>query len=316
MGIPAWVQLGGKLTLLSDMQTKAKTKAKAILPKNLVAFVGGCRYRGYLAHIRYLLKLKKYRIRYSKANAPAPDWTIVLPANCRVCIPPDYGDVREAFEHFGWRDPEMVDEFIGFMKLASDARILWDVGALFGLFSLAFTLRGTDRRALAFEPNPSSRTKLEECLHLNPTANVQVFDCALGLPDKVVEFERGFHYTAIEGLPTQPGEEDSTQRETVAIKTMSIDELIERNLDPPDIIKIDVEGHEFDVLLGARKLLLARKPLLSLELHPGLLAHRGTSGLAIAEYLEDAGYVFRDTDMKRVTKDFFKRQNNFRVVAM
>jgi hypothetical protein len=101
----------------------------------------------------------------------------------------------------------------------------------------------------------------------------------------------------------------------VAIKTMSIDELIERNLDPPDIIKIDVEGHELDVLLGARKLLLAKKPSLSIELHPGLLARRGTSGLAIAEYLEDAGYVFHDTDLKRVTRDFFKRQNNFRVVA-
>jgi hypothetical protein len=135
------------------------------------------------------------------------------------------------------------------------------------------------------------------------------------LPDKVVEFERGFHYTAITESPARPGEEDSGQRETVAIRTMSIDELIERNLDPPDIIKIDVEGHELDVLLGARKLLLAKKPLLSLELHPGLLARRGTSGLAIAEYLEDAGYVFRDTDLKRVTKDIFERQNNFRVIA-
>ncbi len=304
------------MTFLSDLQTKAKAKAKAILPKSLVAFLGGCGYRGYLAHVRYLLKLKKYRSRHEKANATAAEGTIVLPANCCVRIPPDDGEVREAFEHFGWRDPEMVDEFIGFMKLASDAKILWDVGALFGLFSLAFTLRGTDRRALAFEPNPSSRAKLEECLHLNPTARVQVFDCALGLPDKVVEFERGFHYTAIEGLPAQPGEGDSVQRETVAIKTLSIDELIEKNLDPPDIIKIDVEGHEFDVLLGARKLLLAKKPLLSLELHPNLLARRGTSALAIAEYLEDAGYAFRDTDMKRVTKDFFQRQNNFRVVAM
>jgi hypothetical protein len=132
----------------------------------------------------------------------------------------------------------------------------------------------------------------------------------------VVEFERGFHYTAIEGLPALSGEEVSAQRETVAIKTMSIDELIEKNLEPPDIIKLDVEGHEFDVLLGAGKLLLAKKPLLSLELHPNLLANRDTSALAIAEYLEDAGYVFRDTDMKRVTKDFFQRQNNFRVVAM
>ena len=96
---------------------------------------------------------------------------------------------------------------------------------------------------------------------------------------------------------------------------MSIDELIERNLDPPEIIKIDVEGHEFDVLLGARKLLLAKKPLLSLELHPGLLARRGACGLAIAEYLEDAGYVIHDTGLKRVKKDFFKRQTTLRIVA-
>lgn len=314
MDTAARVRLGGKLTLLSGLQSGAKTTAKAILPKTAVDFIGGCRYRGYLAHIGYLLKLKRLRTQFAEANANVPDSTIVLPAGCRIHIPPDV-DVRDAFEHFGWKDPEMVDELISFMKLASNAKILWDVGALFGLFSLAFTLQGAGRRALAFEPNPGSRTKLEDCLQLNPTAKVQVFDCAVGLPGTVVEFERGFHYTAITESPARPGGEDSDQRETVAIKTMSIDELIDRNLDPPDIIKIDVEGHELDVLLGARKLLLAKKPLLSLELHPGLLAHRGTSGLAIAEYLEDAGYVFRDTDLKRVTKDLFKRQNNFRVIA-
>jgi FkbM family methyltransferase len=314
MEIPVRVQLGGKLTLLSGLKSKAKTAAKAILPKTIVDFISGCRYRGYPAHTSHLLKLKRFRTQFAKANAKELDTTIILPAGCRILIPQD-AEVRNAFEHFGWKDPEMVDEFIGFMKMASNAKILWDVGALFGLFSLAFTLRGAGRRALAFEPNPTSRTKLEECLHLNPSANVQVFNCAVGLPDKVVEFERGFHYTAITESPARPSEEDSGQRETVAIRTMSIDELIERNLDPPDIIKIDVEGHELDVLLGARKLLLAKKPMLSLELHPGLLARRGTSGLAIAEYLEDAGYVFRDTDLKRVTKDIFKRQNNFRVIA-
>lgn len=299
-----------------ELRSKVRGFAIAASPRSLVSFIRGCRYRGYAAHVKYLLKLKKYRDRHAKANAKAPDSTIVLPANCSIRIPPGDGDVRNAFEHFGWRDPEMVDEFIGFMKLAANAKIFWDVGALFGLFSLAFALQDKDRRALAFEPNPISRAKLEECLQLNPTAKVQVLDCAVGLPDKVVKFERGFHYTAIAESPARPGEADAVPGETVAIKTMSIDELIEKNLDPPDIIKIDVEGHELDVLLGAKKLLLAKKPLLSIEVHPDLLALRGTSGLAIAEYLEDAGYVFRDTDLKRVTKDYFKHQNNFRVVAM
>ena len=303
------------MTLLSDLQTKAKIAAKALLPESIVAFISGCRYRGYLAHVNYLLKLKKYRTQFAKANATVPDSTIVLPVGCRIQIPLD-AEVREAFQYFGWKEPGAVEEFLGFMNVASKAKILWDVGALFGFFSLAFALKGADRRALAFEPNPSSRAKLEECLHLNPTAKVEVFDFAVGLPDKVVEFERGFHYTAVTESPARPSEKDSAQKEIVAIKTRSIDELIERNFAPPDIIKIDVEGHEFDVLLGARKLLLAKKPILSVELHPDLLARRGTSGLAIAEYLEDAGYVIYDTGLKRVKKDFFKRQTTLRVVAM
>lgn len=302
------------MTFLSNPQSKAKTAAKAILPKTIVAFISGCRYRGYLAHVNYLLKRRKYHTQFAKANATLPESTIVLPLGCRIQVPPD-AEVYDAFQYFGWKEPAAAEEYLGFMNVAAKAKTFWDVGALFGFFSLAFALWGADRRALAFEPNPSSRAKLEECLHLNPTAKVEVFDFAVGLPDKVVEFERGFHYTAVTESPARPSEENSAQRDTVAIKTVSIDELIERNLDPPDIIKIDVEGHEFDVLMGARKLLLAKKPILCVELHPDLLALRGTSSLAIAEYLEDAGYVIHDTSLKRVKKDFFKRQTTLRIVA-
>lgn len=303
------------LTYLSNFEPRAKIAAKAILPKSIVAFISGCRYRGYLAHVNYLLKLRKYRAQFDKANATLPESTIVLSEACRIQIPLD-AEVYDAFQYFGWKDPAPVEEFRGFMNVSAEAKIFWDVGALFGFFSLAFALRGADRRALAFEPNPSSRAKLEECLRLNPTAKVEVFDFAVGLPGKVVEFERGFHYTAVMDSRARPGEENSAQRDTVAIKTMSIDELIEKNFAPPDIIKIDVEGHEFDVLLGARKLLLAKKPILCVELHPDLLARRGTSSVAIVEHLEDAGYVIYDTGLKRVKKDFFKRQIHVRIVAM
>jgi len=294
---------------MSDLQSKVKTIGKAVLPKKLAGFISGCRYRGSIAHIDYVLKLRKYRARHTKANATAPSSIIVLPGSCTIRILPD-DDVRDAFEHFCWRDPEMVDEFVGFMKLSSSRKVLWDVGALFGMFSLAFSLKRAGCKALAFEPNPSSAAKLEECLKLNPEANVEIFRSAVGLPGEVIEFERGFHYTAVAGLPARPAENNLTRTETV-----SIDALVERGLYPPDVVKIDVEGHEFEVLKGAKKLLLTKKPLLSIELHPGLLQHRGTSALAIAEFLEEAGYVFQDTGLRRVKKEFFDRRNNFRAFA-
>ncbi|MGH9560553.1 MAG: FkbM family methyltransferase, partial [Terracidiphilus sp.] len=126
----------------------------------------------------------------------------------------------------------------------------------------------------------------------------------------VVTFQSGFHFIAAAGLEVQPT--DNVAR----IETASIDQLIEKGFTPPDMIKIDVEGHEFDVLQGARRLLLANKPLLSLEVHPGALSHRGISPLDIAQFLEEAGYQFQDTRSRHVKKEFFNHRDTFRVLAM
>ncbi len=293
-----------------SLRSKGKKVAHAILPKRVAEFIRGCRYRGTLAHIDYEKKLKKYRTQFARDNAGAPDSTIVLPMACRIAVPPD-PQISDAFQHFGWKDPDMVEEFAGFLKAASARKVLWDVGALFGLFSLAFTLDGKERRALAFEPNPASRAKLKECLKVNPAAKVEVFEFALGTRGETVEFERGFHFTAVAGLPERPDADHLAM-----IETLSVDELIEKDFPAPDLIKIDVEGHEFEVLRGAKKLLHGRKPMLSIELHPGLLAHKGSSALAIAEFLEESGYVFHDLHLKRVPKAYFARRDNFRIVAM
>jgi hypothetical protein len=69
-------------------------------------------------------------------------------------------------------------------------------------------------------------------------------------------------------------------------------------------------------LQGAKQLLQSCRPSLSIEIHPGLLAHKGTSGVAIADYLETAGYVFYDTQLIQIKKDYFARRDNFRVFAM
>ncbi|MGH7973263.1 MAG: hypothetical protein ACREIC_31480, partial [Limisphaerales bacterium] len=165
---------------MPEPRSRARAIAIATLPKSLVSFIRNGRYRGYRAHVRYLFKSNIYRRRFLTANAGAPDSMIVLPGGCSICIPADAAEVRDAFEYFGWKDPDAVDEFGGFIRAAESRKTLWDVGALFGFFSLAFTLAGNGRKALAFEPNPESCKKIRECLELNPGAHVDVFDMALG----------------------------------------------------------------------------------------------------------------------------------------
>ncbi|MGB0065876.1 MAG: FkbM family methyltransferase [Terracidiphilus sp.] len=291
------------------LRSGTRAIAIATLPKSLVSFIRNGRYRGYRAHVRYLLKRRSYRQRFLRANAAAPDATIVMPGRCSIRVPAEAAEVRDAFEYFGWKDPDAVDEFAGFMRAAAGRKTLWDVGALFGFFSLAFTLAENGRKALAFEPNPESCRRIRECLRLNPEADVDVYDMALGLPGEVVTFQSGFHFIAAVGLEVPP-------THVAQIETASIDQLIESGFAAPDMMKIDVEGHEFDVLKGARKLLRERKPLLSLEVHPGALSHRGIPPIEVARYLEEAGYVFLDMRNRRVKREFFAHRDTFRVLAV
>lgn len=291
-------------------RSRASAIAIAALPKSLVSFIRNGRYRGYGAHIRYLFSSEIYRRRFLRANAGAPQATIVLPGGCSIRVPADAAEIRDTFEYFGWKDPDAVDEFTGFMRAAAGKKILWDVGALFGVFSLAFTLEESGRKAFAFEPNPESCEKIKECLRLNPGADIEVLGLAVGLPGELVTFQSGFHFIAAAGLEVQP------TGNVARIETVSIDQLITKGFTPPDMMKIDVEGHEFDVLKGARELLHSRKPLLSLEVHPGALSHRGISPLEIAEFLEDAGYQFQDTRNRRVKKESFNHRDTFRILAI
>jgi len=60
----------------------------------------------------------------------------------------------------------------------------------------------------------------------------------------------------------------------------------------PGLIKIDVEGTEWEVLKGAEGTLRAHRPDLLLSLHPEPLARIGVAESQILEWLAARGYVY------------------------
>jgi hypothetical protein len=61
----------------------------------------------------------------------------------------------------------------------------------------------------------------------------------------------------------------------------------------PAIIKIDVEGWEFEVLKGAEATLLRYRPVLFLSLHPRALAKSHASPEMVQSWLLARGYTYR-----------------------
>ena len=51
------------------------------------------------------------------------------------------------------------------------------------------------------------------------------------------------------------------------VQCHSVDGLVKKGYPAPDVIKIDVEGAEYDVLKGARETLVSKKPKILLATH-------------------------------------------------
>ncbi len=64
---------------------------------------------------------------------------------------------------------------------------------------------------------------------------------------------------------------------------------------PPDFIKMDIEGAEQDALLGAKRLLAAKRTRFLIELHD--FAHDGMPG-RVVDYMQTQGYVYSDFEGK------------------
>jgi FkbM family methyltransferase len=156
--------------------------------------------------------------------------------------------------------------------------VFYDVGAHIGIHSLyaAKLLRGKGH-IHAFEPWPDNFEHLSKHIELNHLSNIVTAE-QMALSDHaavaamVVGGTDGTHHLARGSTP--PDQE---------VQTMTLD-LYTQTAPPPDAMKIDVEGFEYEVLNGGREILTQRRPKLIVEHHGDALRDR------TSELLRSFGY--------------------------
>jgi len=151
-----------------------------------------------------------------------------------------------------------------------------DVGAHVGYYSVRMARRC--RRVIVFEPNPKNREVLVKNLELNNLRNVTVLSYAAGESRyKARLWLAGSGSTLLEGYVTG---------ESVEVDVVPLDEVVEY----ADIVKVDVEGYEWNVIQGMGKLLDKYKPTLIVE-HHDFRHYRTKDYPRIRSYLKSLGYI-------------------------
>ncbi len=137
---------------------------------------------------------------------------------------------------------------------------IFDIGANAGFYSLAFSrMCGPSGSVWAFEPLAENVANLLRHVQINHLQNVTVVQAALS---DTAGFA-GFHVAENNSMGSL-----SLSATAYRVPTSTLDEMISRHGAPvPDFVKMDVEGAEHAVLLGASQLLARRSATWLVALH-------------------------------------------------
>lgn len=161
------------------------------------------------------------------------------------------------------------DEFKLIKALTDRAKFFIDVGSNTGIFSIFSALANPEIQVISLEPHPGNYQRLLKNVSLNNTGRIDCRQVAVGDTAKQINFT----LPADGSLSTTSSANDGFARHfhpipftTIRVDQSTLDiELSTFSISSTDLIKIDVEYYEYEVLLGAVKILSVAKPLILLE---------------------------------------------------
>jgi FkbM family methyltransferase len=139
--------------------------------------------------------------------------------------------------------------------------VVYDLGANVGYYSLlAGILVGPAGQIFSFEPVPRNLSFLRRHLALNGVKNCTVFDAAVSRSNGTATFDFGPN--------AHSGHLGDGSLDATNVRTVTLDSLVESGeIKPPNLIKCDIEGAEFDALTGAMQTLSHYGPSIFLAVH-------------------------------------------------
>lgn len=167
-----------------------------------------------------------------------------------------------------------------FSESIKEGDVVFDIGAHVGYYTLvASKIVGSRGRVFAFEPFSRNVDYLKRHIELNDCKNIEVWAVAVSQnEDKSYLKKGGDSFTS----------QITNEKTDFEIEIVAVDKLIDSNkIQPPTIIKIDVEGDELLVLHGMEKTLR--------QFHPTVFCALDNPSPAIREktvkFLKDLEYI-------------------------
>ena len=148
-----------------------------------------------------------------------------------------------------------------------DNLVFWDIGANVGLYSVLIASKYPNSKVVAFEPNIQVHSLLKKNMFLNKLTNVNIEGIALS--NRIGKGKLLSQKSRL-GAGKLDLNADKIESEMNLIVTTGEVFLDSHPVLIPNLVKIDVEGHEPEVIQGMLEILQEYKPILTIEVFMNL----------------------------------------------
>ena len=193
-------------------------------------------------------------------------------------------DIGSNLYYKGVFEKKEIQFLADLLKLKVDP-VVFDIGANIGVHTVALA-KEKDVRVYSFEPSPYTRKILELNVKINRVENRTMI-----FPYAVSNFsgDAEFYHTNDNAYSSLKDTKRKKITKTFKVNVVSLDEfVIMQNINQIDLIKIDVEGFENEVVLGAQCTLNNFKPELFIEIYKGI--NSNVDPIATVNFIKDVGY--------------------------
>jgi len=226
-------------------------------------------------------------------SAPHPHAPYTLYFNGAHCLGWSMGDLAN------WESRE----FLAVKRLLArlPVTVAWDIGANVGAWSLFLAGLHPQMQVISFEPDPENVRLLELNRKRNQIDRIVIRELALSDSSGKTTFYADRLSGSTGSLIRNDGFTEvmfGVKRRPINVQMSTIDAEVAGGTQPPEFIKIDVEGHELSVLRGARETLSKYRPSLLLEV--------SMQAGGVADLLRSHGYLLisPETDQPVDAADF------------
>jgi len=178
-------------------------------------------------------------------------------------------------------------------KISGQRKIfLVDCGSNYGFYSLYVASISQENQVLAFEASPKTFNSFRTNLELNNFKNIDCRNLAISeVSQKFISF-----YESYNDWESSATHNKFKNTKIVKIQTTTIDqELSKKDLSNfAVIIKLDVEGNEFNAIQGGKDTILKYEPLITIELSRYNFNNQNYNFDYFRKFLNDSKYKIYD----------------------